>query len=324
MEEVEGVIGEGETGEEWKEKFNELWKGLSAAGGDSWAGEFDDFATGADSRGGLIDPDPVTGALAEYKFEANNPFLSHPDPLAEGIRIVEQGSGTLSEAALAFEAAAQRHPARSEVWMRLGHVQAENEKEGPAIAALQRSVQENPDNLPALMVGLIGFSDVKKNKKTNKINQQSLAISYTNEGQELQAYASLERWIRSKYPSVANANLETTATSTSFLSPQEFHDRCTKIFLDAVHAGPTAAAADAVERGGLGVVEGIDPDVQVGLGVLFYINRDFDKAIDCFHSALTAKPTDYILWNRLGATLANSGRSECVLFSLFPSKLFLI
>ncbi|KAL6720801.1 hypothetical protein ACLMJK_002726 [Lecanora helva] len=221
--------------------------------------------------------------LGNYLFEEDNPFMAtSKDPFSEGLKIVEDG-GNLSLAALAFEAAVQKDPQHVEAWCHLGGTQAQNEKESPAIRALEQALKLDPSNLSALM---------------------GLAISYTNEGYDSTAYRTLERWLATKYPQVISQNDLTPEGEMGFTDRHILHAKVTDLFIRAAQLSPDG--------------EHMDPDVQVGLGVLLYGGEEYGKAVDCFEAALASTESGttnephqaHLLWNRLGATLANSGRSE--------------
>jgi len=50
--------------------------------------------------------------------------------------------------------------------------------------------------------------------------------------------------------------------------------------------------------------------VFVALGVIENINRNYTGAIQALATACRLRPNDHTVWNKLGATLANSGKSE--------------
>lgn len=222
--------------------------------------------------------------LGTYLFEESNPFKEIPNAFEEGQKIMREG-GNLSLAALAFEAAVQQKEDFVDAWVALGQAQAQNEKESPAIRALERAISIDPNNLDALM---------------------GLSVSYTNEGYDSLAYRTLERWISIKYPQlgVTPRGLLEQDADMGFTDRQLLHEKVTGLFLEAAQLNPEGGS--------------VDVDVQVGLGVLFYGSEDYDKAVDCFtaalnsaqHGSMKREGEEHLLWNRLGATLANSGRSE--------------
>ncbi|ORX40456.1 hypothetical protein BD324DRAFT_610773 [Kockovaella imperatae] len=115
----------------------------------------------------------------------------------------------------------------------------------------------------------------------------ALAVSYTNEGDQGAANVMLEKWIDLQEGAMALVRRDGETLS------QE-RDRLIQRLIGLARQSP----------------DEVDPDIQVALGVLFNSSEDYAKAEDCFQAALSVRPDDWILYNRLGATLANSGRSN--------------
>lgn len=76
---------------------------------------------------------------AEFPFNKENDYLTHPDPFAEGQRLLAEGA-PLSEAALAFEAACRLDETRGEAWKAAGETWAADEREVKGIRALEKAV----------------------------------------------------------------------------------------------------------------------------------------------------------------------------------------
>ncbi|XP_072763854.1 peroxisomal targeting signal 1 receptor isoform X2 [Anoplolepis gracilipes] len=214
----------------------------------------------------------------EYEFCETNPMKDLPNALAEGKKQLE--AGDLPSAVLCFEAAVQQDENNIEAWLLLGKTQAENEQDPLAISALNRCLCLDPSNNVALM---------------------ALAASYANESYQKQACLTLKEWLlkneKYKHLSVPESNLkreEHSNFSVSTLLYDKVYDEVKDLYIQAARINPR---------------DEIDADVQCGLGILFNLSSDYNKAVDCFQAALQVRPDDSRLWNRLGATLANGQRS---------------
>ncbi|RXG54468.1 Peroxisomal targeting signal 1 receptor [Armadillidium vulgare] len=212
----------------------------------------------------------------EYRFREDNPVKDHPDALAEGKKCLQ--AGDIPSAVLFFEAAVQQAPDNSEAWLLLGHTHAENEQDISAIPALRRGLELEPSNVKGWM---------------------ALATSYTNESYQNLACNALKEWMKNNVEYNHLVDKETTnAPHSRFfvasLASREQVEEIQTLFLKAANLRPA---------------DNVDANVQCGLGVLFNLTGDYDKAVDCFQAALHANSSDPAIWNKLGATLANGNRS---------------
>nr|CAG4636969.1 EOG090X054E [Ceriodaphnia reticulata]SVE72904.1 EOG090X054E [Ceriodaphnia reticulata] len=279
--------------EQWTQEFSggasaEVFRSEAPSHDDFWSQLQQDWDKAAEENPGSYGwlKETPQDPSNEYSFESENPYQDHSDPYNAGLQ--KRLGGDLPSAILLFEAALQKDPDHMKAWEVLGLTLAENEQDPGAISAYKRCLALEPSNLVAIM---------------------GLAVSYTNESYQLQACTALEDWLRNnpKYAHLISSSSvrtnERERTFTSLVSGDTFN-RVQDMYLNAARLQPSLD---------------LDPDVQTGLGVLLNLSGDFDKAPDCFRSALQMKPNDSLLWNRLGATLANGGRSEEAIESYYKA-----
>ncbi|KAF8839469.1 TPR-like protein [Paxillus ammoniavirescens] len=208
--------------------------------------------------------------VANYQFQTDNPYLVGDSSRTHHHSLHIAQAQLVSESVLELEAAVQRDPTNAAAWFELGVKQQENEREAKAIQALQRSIDLDPSHLPAWL---------------------ALSVSYTNDNNRMGTYNAVKEWVlqNPKYQDIVSQ------TSLGSDSPGDFAG-----LVDVL----INIARSADQKGG------VDADVQVALAVLLNTTEDYARAVDCFLTALAVRPEDWLLYNRVGATMANKGRAE--------------
>ncbi|XP_025836363.1 peroxisomal targeting signal 1 receptor isoform X2 [Agrilus planipennis] len=169
-----------------------------------------------------------------------------------------------------------------------------------AVLCFEAAVQKNPDNADAWLY--LGTTQAENEQDSyaisalkrciqlqpdNLMAHMSLSVSYANENYHNQACRELIAWLQN------NPNYSDLVPSDLQISGMH-HRYVQQLFIKAAQRQP------------------VNPDyeVQCGLGILFNLSGEYSKAVDCFRVALSTRPDDARLWNRLGATLANGNRPE--------------
>ncbi|OMH84689.1 Peroxisomal targeting signal 1 receptor [Zancudomyces culisetae] len=205
-----------------------------------------------------------------YGFASANPFANNSqqelDRLLAQIKN-DPASISLKDTIMSLESMLKNDPQNATLWTMLGVKQQENERDDAAIAALRKAISIDPNSLDAYI---------------------ALAVSYGNENYQVDSYVSLHEWIsrHPKYKDIVPAD-----SSLKVSDPKSRKEYLQDLYLKAIRMQPGSDW---------------DPDLQISFGIFLSISGDYDKAIDCFKAALSKRPDDYMLWNKLGATLANS------------------
>lgn len=300
-EEEIGGQNEADLSTEWVKEFQSIGSGAGQSlidepiTGNFWNDLQDEWNTAASSDPNhpwLDDFSKTFDTYKTYEFDKENPLKSHPNPFAEAQERLK--AHDIVNAVLLFEVAVQKEPDNALAWQFLGTTQVENEQDAQAIRALRRCLEIQPDNLTAL---------------------STLATSYTNESMQRLAFYSLIKWL--KYHPDYSHLLKADEQASKLLAASETMNETDTPFymatLSVVHAGDFIDLQEvflkAVRESSVSP-RNIDPNLQCCLGVLFHLSGEYDKAADCFKTALQIKPSDHLLWNKLGATFANSNRNE--------------
>lgn len=266
-----------------KEQTQSFWSDLQ----DEW-----NVAASADpDHPWLEDFNKAFDTYKTYEFDKQNPLQAHPNPLQEGQERLK--AHDIVNAVLLFEVAVQKEPENALAWQLLGTTQVENEQDAQAIRALRRCLHIQPENLTALA---------------------TLATSYTNESMQRLAFYSLIKWLKyhPDYSSFLSGDEQVAQLLAAAETMNETETPFYMATLSVVHAGDFIDLQEVFLKAVRATSSSnkIDPNLQCCLGVLFHLSGEYDKAADCFKTALQIKPTDHLLWNKLGATYANSNRNE--------------
>ncbi|KAJ2309803.1 hypothetical protein IWW54_003536 [Coemansia sp. RSA 2705] len=260
----------GEADGDWLERFKDNIQPMLTEQEREWLDTQKEWESLSSLEASYRATDPE---LSVYHFQRGNHYAEMaPAALQDTIQHMRQNpeAASLGDTIMAMESAVSQNPQDAAMWLQLGLKQQENEQEQAAIAALRKAVSLDPESLGAHL---------------------ALAVSYTNEGYQMDAYDELHEWVarheryQALVPETAPESMGSSDTRKAYVQD---------LFIKAARMSPG---------------QDWDPDVQIALGVLFNISSEYDKAVDCFKAALTKRPDDYILWNRLGATQAHVGNN---------------
>ncbi len=250
----------------------------------SWAngmGDYDDMWKQGDAT------DTEEEVTLPYTFLDENKYLKNESAFEEGMKLFNDGR--LLEAIMAFEAVVTEDPSNSEAWRMLGLSHQERDEDIPAIACLQRAIEQDAFNLDALF---------------------AMGVSLVNEGKGTGALRMLKSWITN------NPNFHGLTFEADEFSDGSLLDEVMQLMLKAANHAPTDPGVQEV----LGVLYNVSEDYDSAavafkkaieakpndyslwnkLGATLANGKKSEEALPAYHKALELKPRYARAWLNLG------------------------
>lgn len=259
-----------------------------------WANEFDEIQRNNPEFMQNVWDEMQRSDLAErsnYKFTDPNPYLGQGDLQRKAKELSK--SGVLSEAVLAAEAWVRQDQSNSEAWYHLGCMQAENDDDQQAIAAMSKAHEANPHNPNVLL---------------------ALAVSHANELDQDEALGHAQAWLatQERFKHIASAQAPRTPENVMAM------------FKEAARQSPNDADVQTV----LGVMAHLTRDYEQAVaafqraatlrpddyslwnkvGATRANGAESSDAIGAYRRALDIKPNYVRAWSNMGIAYANQGR----------------
>jgi peroxin-5 len=248
-----------------------------------------------EEQAGILDYTDYDAEESTYQFAHKDEQLAQEDVqdpnkdwMEEGVR--HFNAGNVSEAIRAFEMELlHTNENHSGAWRMLGRCHAENDMDREAIQCLEQAVDRDPYSTEALL---------------------ALGVSYVNELKYERALENLKAWITHN-PKFASLEVGEDLYGGEEVGghggnrAEAAFDEVQRLLLRALEH-QQHSAGNAAEDGSSSSAA----DILEALGVVYNVSRDYDAAVDAFEKACQLRSNDYQLWNKLGATLANSNKSD--------------
>lgn len=210
-----------------------------------------------------------------YKFSESNPYINAQNPL-DSLKD-NLISGDLNQTVLILEAYLQKNVSDFKAWRSLGIVLQDMDQDQRSVSCFLNALKYNPEDQDTYL---------------------QLGVSCTNIFDEIHALSFLEKWLHNN---PYYKDYITSLPKHEFLVSEERlrEDNWKVEEIDEINALLTEKFQLVKSQSKTN-----DPELNTCLAIMYFIKRDYQSALKYFEMVLERDPSNYSIWNKIGATYA--------------------